>query len=1465
LRLDTLGILQSDFGRLRDLLNLGGFTELRDFRARNGDLVVSGKNTVRNYRLAADAGQITVDGTGFIDAGGKTGGSIALIARTDLILEAGSILSVEAREFSNAGKGGDIYLEAGASTGGTTGSGSVSILDLSEIRLGVAAYRQGATSGSLFPNGDFTDPTSSAFRGQFRGILHIRAPRLGGNDVAVNTIRGTISGASSILVEGYKIYDRTAASGVMNRALRDQINSHSGTYITAFEAANSSKLLGGTVNAGLDSLLVMAPGVEVINTTGDLELGKANPTGSTNLEQTWRADWDLSSFRYGAKNAPGVLTMRAAGDIIFNNTLSDGFSNSSGGVSATSGHSALWLAELQNIDSRRPANLQSWSYRITAGADLDAASGSAVVSGATTGSVFVGEIYDPVPNSNEGVTVGDGGLTSNTIKISETDSDRGTRYEVVRTGTGSIDINAAVDVQLRNQFATIYTAGVRIPSPENLFGTNDFQTPLIPALSPPGNGDLGARQQYYGPFIASSLSYGAQYSMAGGSILISAGQDIKHVTDLGFGVVDDSSRQTPTNWLYRRGYVDSSGKFAAISIGSYVDPSASTTWWIDYSNFFEGVGALGGGDVSLIAGKDVRNVDAFAPTNARMSGRDALGNIAPDQNKLLELGGGDVRIVAGSDINGGIYYVERGMGELKAGGVITTNYTRTPSRGILADPNFPNDFTPTGSSEGRNQFSWLPTTLFLGKGAFDVSAAGDILMGPVVNAFMAPQGLNNQFWYKTYFSTYSADSEVRLFSKSGSITLRQTVKLDSDDGIYNPLELWYSKENRNVSGSDENSSYYQPWIRLAETEAAPFATALSLLPPRLFSTAFNEEINLQGNLTLAPSASGTLELVAANNINGLAQLGVSSAGENTYFSATVNVSDSDPSAIFSISSPSSFYGQIYRQDLTDGKKLEALRATGSAAELFGDLELALTESGSYLAEEAGIGRKLARHASGILHAEDSDPVRIYSGFGDISGFTLYTPKFTQIVADNSITDISFYIQNTSEGSISLVSAGKDIIPFFENSKLRNLAQEPGNVLINALRNRSDGTASSAMAGDIQINGPGILEVLAGRDLDLGSSEKFPDGTGAGITGIGRLRNPFLPFEGARLILFAGIQAAGGGPAVGLSGSSLTLDTFISDFIDSGSPTGLLELHQATLAGLETFDSLGPEQQAITALDVFFALLRKSANEQATTGSYAAGFAAVDALFGQAGQAAGEIFTRTRDIRTTSGGAITIGAPGGGMTMASSLTTTTLTPPGVVTEYGGPVDIFLNNSLDIGATRIFTLRGGDLTIWSTAGDIAAGSAAKTVVTAPPTRVSYDATSGEVLTDLGGLATGGGIGVLASVEGVKAGSVFLIAPSGIIDAGDAGIRATGDITLAAAGVLNADNVAAGGTSVGVPSAAPVAAPNVGGLTSGSSSSAATSSAANSVSNQANQQTQEIVEAPSTITVEILGYGGGESDEG
>lgn len=1220
----------------------------------------------------------------------------------------------------------------------------------------------------------------------------------------------------------------------------------------------------------------LRPGEEIINSSGGLLLN---------------SDWDLSLSRYGEKlivldaqgdpvlwsgsgptdstetyqmigREPGLLSLRAAGDITFHGSLSDGFGDSvqpAADVDFVRGLNYAPLIPLlaggvtQEETEAGPVDRvtglvrqDSWSYRLSAGADFSS-SAHDVVQG-TEGDVVIGLAGNPLPASGAGDV-----STSRMISSSG-------QYQVIRTGSGDIAISAASDMQLLSPFSSVYTAGSVVTDP-TMGGR--FDLPVV---------DLDRHNEYGLGSLDDPKP--VQYASGGGNIMIQAGRDITRLNALlnedgeflydesgNLRLTADSSLQMPSNWLLRRGAIDPvTGKFDTIGA-----ESLSTAWWIDYSNFFQDVGALGGGNIAMNAGRNVANVSASIPTTYRMPGRDGQGNlIAPSEAGAIELGGGNLSVTAGNNIDAGVYYVERGQGLLKAGGSIITNPTRDPA---MASVN--------GQSAGSLD-AWLPTTLFLGKGSFAVQAGSDLKLGPMGNVFLTPQGANNGLWYKTYFSTYASDSSVTALSLAGNMNLAGYAATELDPYPHSLLRLWYDQQLGQNGIDSSIASYYIPWIRSSEFQAPFLEAQLSLAPPAIAAAALGGDITLQGNLTTAPAASGDLSLVAARGINGLASVG-SYNGGTVWMSASLNLSDASPANLPGVASPLSKRSTL----ATDTKDNLFDNANNPGGVYFTDgLSSLFSESGSYAGSRALIETKQALHDQTLLHKDDGIPLRLVASDGGISGLTLYSAKRAEVVASGDISDVGLYIQNVNETDISLVSAGGSFRGYDPASQLRASAVEAS-----LLANDTDYAQKGFPSGDIQISGPGTLQLLAGRDIDLGNAPVYSGDSSiwVGLTSIGNARNPSLPFQGADIVGGAGLSLPAG---LSTTPGGLSLAEFTTKIINGMGGEGYLSELEATMAysghplarnlTAASFEpgstDLTEEEKALAQLQLFYIVLRdtgRNYNKPDSPGyrSYKTGEDAIAALFENPGS--GSIKAWARDIRTKNGGNISLFAPGGGISLSSINTGSSLTPPGIITESGGGINIFTRNNVDIGIGRIFTLRGGDITIWSDKGDIAAGFSAKTVASAPPTRVLIDPQSGDVVTDLAGLSTGGGIGVLATVPGIPVGSVDLIAPTGVIDAGDAGIRSTGNLNLAADKILNADNILAGGVTVGAPppagpaAAPPASAPPAAPPAGASSAAAAGNSAADSAAGKSARNDQ--AEPPaSIISVEVLGYGGGEGAE-
>jgi hypothetical protein len=178
----------------------------------------------------------------------------------------------------------------------------------------------------------------------------------------------------------------------------------------------------------------------------------------------------------------------------------------------------------------------------------------------------------------------------------------------------------------------------------------------------------------------------------------------------------------------------------------------------------------------------------------------------------------------------------------------------------------------------------------------------------------------------------------------------------------------------------------------------------------------------------------------------------------------------------------------------------------------------------------------------------------------------------------------------------------------------------------------------------------------------------------------------------------------------------------------------------------------------------------------------------------------------------------------------------------------------DRNIDLYTSRVFTLEGGDVLMWTSDGSITAGSGSKTSVFQAPLQYTIDP-AGRVTVDAFGLQTGAGIGVLDALQdsgGRRRSRLDLIAPNGEVNAGDAGVRVVGDLNIAAAVVTGIENIQVSGASAGVPKVEP---PNVGALTSASAVAQAASQ--EGVGPDAAAARNAAADLPSIITVEVIGY--------
>jgi filamentous hemagglutinin family protein len=1016
--------------------------------------------------------------------------------------------------------------------------------------------------------------------------------------------------------------------------------------------------------------------------------------------------------------------------------------------------------QLYDLAQQLPATDLSWGIDLVAGADT-AAAGTNVVQAASvlgdTGNLVLADAHYGVDLNN-----------THPHNVTETVVPA---FSVVRTGTGALTLAAGGSIDEESSFG-VYTAGTQSAG----VAANDN---LPQGVTKDGTA-LGVQNAGLNALIA---NYQAYYPTNGGNVLVSAQGDLNGFINIerqyqpysGFNPVQLTDSDAIGGWLWLQ--------------GGDGEPGA---WWTNYGALdlapgsktvqmtgFQGIGTLGGGNLTVNAGGNATGLNLVVASNGRVTPSATLLNGGGVLNATI---GGAVNFtqavqspggLAGSQDAGGVISDLRGNIAFSAGSIGTVQPIFGQVNG--ADPRF---LSPLASEEAGfgNGFD-----VALGDSIATIDTRGSLAIDnaidpgtvqnfvnrtPVPGAPAGSHGVTN-------FSLWTASTSTDLFSAGGDVVPVATVP-GNPIGQNNVLQLLYT--------------------------------------PSLLATAQNGNIYIGQSQELAPSPSGQLQLLAAGSVIGIGGPVLSISGTSLSLVAT----PSDPG--ITVTKPS---GAVLFKNISS-LNLEPV---------FFGLDTAATP----------------------LHENDAQPALIYAATGDILGmqFGVYLPashgqsqqviaaKPFDLYAGRDIVDSGTLLTpdiflNLNATDISSVTAGRDII---ESS--------------------------------FDIAGPGNLVVQAGRNL-------YEADQGA-IVSLGRVFGitPANRDTGAAVSVLAGV------------GSGPDYTNFATEFLSPDSTLNLndasaiIQSDNATLyswlqanagyTGSQTgayayFQTLPVAQQDVFLRTLYFNLLNNSGLEfnnpaSAHYKSYILGQDAIASLF-PANVTTGNTAPDTGDItlfgpsgiQTLFGGTIEALTPGGN-TIVGVEGTTPPSTAGFITQGSGDIDIYAQDSVLLGESRVITTFGGSIVVWSSLGNINAGRGSKTTIDYTPVQRVYD-NYGNVFLSPTVPSSGAGIATLAPIPGVPPGNINLVAPVGTVDAGEAGIRGSGNLNIAALHVVNAANISVQGSTTGVPTAV---APDVGGLTSAGNAAGAAAQAAENAAPK-----QHATPLPSIWIVEILGYGGGSAPD-
>jgi hypothetical protein len=1380
------------FGAAAAQAATGGFTNAVRLRQRGaGDLVVAGDALrARDVELVAEQGSVRV--ASGIDASGEAGGRVRLVAADSVQVDG----TIAANATGDEQRGGVVELLAE--------SGAVRLNAGSAVDVGGGADGAGGTV---------------LLRIEREGLVSTLLDTDSANDRAV--IAGAVAGARAMTVEGYRAYDD--ADGVLNAVelVGDATNP---LFADAETFMANEAALRAALGFGADATRRIQPGIE-IRSPGDLTLA---------------ADWNLFPWRFA--EAPGVLTLRAGGDLVFNGSISDGFSALTGTV---------------GFQLSTTAPTQSWSYRLVGGARQ----GSADPLG-------VRGLLDSAPT---GAGLGDVRLGNGTAAVPR----------MVRTGTGTIEIAATNDFSLGNQQSVVYTAGVSGPgigfgTAANTLGsraypidggdisiaagghirgspTNQFVTDWLWRVGlPPGGGPQSA-VAWTVNFQRFQQNVGA---LGGGDVSVSAGGDI---TDFSVSL-PSIGRQVGGTTL--------AASVVEVVGGGALDLEAG-------GSIFGGGFYVGKGSASLRAGD---SIGAYS----RLDGTTSLAPI---------LGLGDSTIAASARTDLAVDAIVNpsllppGLSQLPLGGNRRPSYFASYSDPAAADlTSIAGDLLLPDSTLGLvNQLTSMAFVLGTDRLPLRVppptlraaALSGDVELAGTWALFPAPKG-NLEIYAHSDVRT----TNVQLALPDTPVSALPTIVAPSQFTI--ALSLLTRTPPANLAGfvnapvpvhADANQPDGVPDLTPARIVAATGDIEMrgvgsgnyfySAKPARLVAGRDLIDVALQaqhlrdGDMSLLQAGRdirytagrdllgrleqnlrgivvdgpGSLQIVAGRDVDLQTSQGIVTRGniDNRFLpaaGASVSVL-AGVGDVAALDSSAAVFEYLVRRPSYAEELVAFVRGEGGLA---GSVEEAAATFGSFAASKQ---RKFFA-SLGIAMPLDENDLPLSQDYGALLDTYLterggFASRLVDYVRQHgsgtpaSATEAAVEFMTFDEGKrreffASIGAPVDDRADHFALLESHVLA--PARAARTLMRyvntiddNLEPDDGAVVVESRITASPGGVLgtDNLAVRDEDLPTVHTLDEARAV-------FRDELTRREQRGFFVALGVELAEQTDYAALLDEyvlsphlyAMALEAYV-DSVDVAA--------DAPMDALRRFQALDASRQRAFLEPLLFNELRAGGRIAATPGPMNNDFGrAVRALQGvlpgslpdiergESNAFDGNVRLFFSRLYTLAGGDISVLAPGGEINVGLA------TPPtafgvgkapselGMVVQQAGSVAALAYDDFQVNESRVFAADGGDILVWSTEGDIDAGRGAKTAISAPPPRVTIDE-NGQTRVQFPAALTGSGIQTLATSPGRKPGDVDLFAPRGVVNAGDAGIVA-GNLTIAATAVLGADNIQVSGVSVGVP---------------------------------------------------------------